>query len=260
MDDAAYILGSLGGLILVFAGLHGFENKSITVISFGIGAILVIVGVCFYWQNALSKKEELTKTKEPGFSVICATLITAGVREIDRENVSRNKWVWLTTQGDDLVASPISDLLYVRFTNLDSDPMLIDFYKFEVRENGKPWAKATRIYGTRGKLVIFAGGKSVEVPFSDNQVFDRLIVIPIAPKDTIVGWIFIERPAEYIGTLEWRCVVKDIRKREWEAPVTFLEGGAETTSSAPIPIGDPVDLSSARVKFYSEVNPYGYKP
>jgi len=57
MDVAAYVLITLGGLILAFAGLHGFENKSITVISFGVGAILVIIGGCFYWQDALWKKE-----------------------------------------------------------------------------------------------------------------------------------------------------------------------------------------------------------
>jgi hypothetical protein len=57
MDVAAYVLVALGGIILAFAGLHGFENKSVTVVSFGIGSILVIVGGCFYWQDALWKKD-----------------------------------------------------------------------------------------------------------------------------------------------------------------------------------------------------------
>jgi len=57
MDIAAYVVGGLGGLILAFAGLHGFENKSITIISFGVGATLVIISACLYWQDAVWKKE-----------------------------------------------------------------------------------------------------------------------------------------------------------------------------------------------------------
>jgi hypothetical protein len=56
MDIAAYVALALGGLVLAFAGLHGFENKSITIISFGIGATLEIIAVCLYWQDAVWKK------------------------------------------------------------------------------------------------------------------------------------------------------------------------------------------------------------
>jgi hypothetical protein len=57
MDIAAYVLGGIGGLILVFAGLHGYENKSVTIVAFGVGAIFVIIGICCYWQDSVWKNE-----------------------------------------------------------------------------------------------------------------------------------------------------------------------------------------------------------
>ena len=59
MDIAAYVFAGVGGLILAFAGLHGFANKSITIVAFGAGAILVIVGGCFYWQSAIWKADAI---------------------------------------------------------------------------------------------------------------------------------------------------------------------------------------------------------
>ena len=56
MDIAAYVTAALGALVLAFAGMHGFENKSITIISFGIGATLEIIAVCLYWQDALCNR------------------------------------------------------------------------------------------------------------------------------------------------------------------------------------------------------------
>jgi hypothetical protein len=64
MDVAAYIAACLGGLLLAFAGAHGFANKSVTVISFGTGAILVVIGGCFYWQDAIWKKEAVQTKSE----------------------------------------------------------------------------------------------------------------------------------------------------------------------------------------------------
>jgi hypothetical protein len=57
MDIAAYIVAGVGGLVLAFAGLHGFQNKSVTIVSFGVGAILVIIGGCLYWQDAIWKRD-----------------------------------------------------------------------------------------------------------------------------------------------------------------------------------------------------------
>ncbi len=57
MDIAAYVFVGVGGLILAFAGLHGFENKSVTIVAFGVGAILIIIGGCCYWQDAIWKSE-----------------------------------------------------------------------------------------------------------------------------------------------------------------------------------------------------------
>jgi hypothetical protein len=57
LDVWAYVLGGFGGLILAFAGAHGFQNKSVTIIAFGIGAILLVIGGCLYWQDAIWKSE-----------------------------------------------------------------------------------------------------------------------------------------------------------------------------------------------------------
>jgi hypothetical protein len=62
MDAASYAILTVATLVLTFAGLHGFQNKSITIISFGIGAILVVIGLCLYWQEAVWKNDEKLKS------------------------------------------------------------------------------------------------------------------------------------------------------------------------------------------------------
>jgi len=62
MDVASYAILAVATLVLAFAGLHGFQNKSITIISFGIGAILVVIGLCLYWQDAVWKNDEKLKS------------------------------------------------------------------------------------------------------------------------------------------------------------------------------------------------------
>ena len=62
MDIAAYVLGGIGGLILVFAGLHGYENKSVTIVAFGVGAIFVIIGICCFWQDSVLLLGHVTAT------------------------------------------------------------------------------------------------------------------------------------------------------------------------------------------------------
>jgi hypothetical protein len=62
MDVASYAVLAVATLVLAFAGLHGFHNKSITITAFGIGAILVVIGVCLYWQDAVWKHDERLTT------------------------------------------------------------------------------------------------------------------------------------------------------------------------------------------------------
>lgn len=57
MDIASYVLIALGGIVLAFSGAHGFSNKSITIVSFGVGAVLLVIGGCLYWQDSIWKSE-----------------------------------------------------------------------------------------------------------------------------------------------------------------------------------------------------------
>jgi hypothetical protein len=114
-----------------------------------------------------------------------------------------------------------------------------------------------------GKLATFIGSglkKSVEISFTDDQVFDKSILgKAIAPKATVIGWVFIgETEQRYVAGLEWRCIVRDIQGGQSEAPVTFLEAGTKTMHGAPIPFGEEIDLSNAVFMPYGVVNPYGY--
>jgi hypothetical protein len=59
LDVWAYVIGGFGGLILAFAGAHGFQNKSVTIIGFGVGAILVVIAGCLYWQDAIWKQDSM---------------------------------------------------------------------------------------------------------------------------------------------------------------------------------------------------------
>jgi hypothetical protein len=50
MQVLAYFLLGTAALALGFAGFHGFPNKSVTIISAGIGGVLTIVSFCCLWQ------------------------------------------------------------------------------------------------------------------------------------------------------------------------------------------------------------------
>src|SRR5436190_14029166 len=65
MDVTAYILAGVGGIFLAFAGLHGFENKSVTIVSFGIGAVMIVVAGCLYWQDAVWKHDDASHGSSP---------------------------------------------------------------------------------------------------------------------------------------------------------------------------------------------------
>lgn len=61
MDIAAYVFLILGAIALAFAGFHGFPNRFVTVVSCGLGSILMIVGGCCYWLGAILKEDAIVK-------------------------------------------------------------------------------------------------------------------------------------------------------------------------------------------------------
>ena len=65
MDVASYIVFGIGTVFLAFAGLHGFESKSVTIVSFGIGATMLVIAGCLYWQDAVWKRDAASRSISP---------------------------------------------------------------------------------------------------------------------------------------------------------------------------------------------------
>jgi hypothetical protein len=192
MDIAAYIVAGLGGLIVAFAGLHGFANKSITIISFGAGAILLIVGGCLYWQDAIWKRD----SRVPSFKISTETWISMP-RETDRSGV----W-WLlydqATFKQQPVLCPITDMMYVRLTNESEHPMMIAHYSVEVCFEGREWQPATRMDTTGTRLFLVGSDEGFANPaefgFGEPTLEQAVVDKNIGPKESIRGMVIIERP------------------------------------------------------------------
>src|SRR6266481_4299866 len=72
LDVAAYIFFGIGTLFLTFAGLYGSETNSVRIVSLGIGAVMIVVAVCLYWQDSTWKRDAASRSISP--SVLRAKL------------------------------------------------------------------------------------------------------------------------------------------------------------------------------------------
>jgi hypothetical protein len=258
MDIAAYILVGVGGLLLAFAGLHGFANQSVTIIAFGAGAVLIVVGGCCYWQDALWKREAEARRGQEGL------VFNAAFETVLSSQDVRAASFWLRYRyGDHLCASPISDVVYLRITNgPSSHPLFIDHYSLQVRATGKEWQRANtfdRDAIKRGTVFGIdethglAGARpaTFEEPQFESVIKER----NIGAGESVRGLLLIERPDALQGPAEsrqWRITLKDVNGAQGVVDVAPPQPRKESLTSVRFGVGERENLSDCKFLLYDE--------
>jgi hypothetical protein len=169
---------------------------------------------------------------------------------------------WLAYEyGTHGVASPITDLLYVRLTNCVGCPsLMIDYFSVEISSNGKDWTPATRINVSEGKVFWAAGEQGLaaasEVTLDKPQLTEVVIDKNIGSGDTVKGWVIIERPGGFDGEgdRKWRFKIKDVSGVETIANMApaVAKSFKETFGGTGFVLGERKDLRQLTAIYYSE--------
>jgi hypothetical protein len=184
-------------------------------------------------------------------------------REIALAGVERNSCLyWLVHRYvDEVVASPITDLMYVRFTNLDSSPLLVDYYAVDVREKGKEWRPAKSLDHVRGQIftVTKEGGPAdaVKTTLTDPKFNEVITNKNIGRGESVRGVLIIERPEGLDQPIEteWRMRIRDAKGKKSAAvmaePTSY--GINQSLVKLGLSMDEHVDIRGIRLVFYSEL-------
>jgi tetratricopeptide (TPR) repeat protein len=141
MDVAAYIFAAIGTLCLAFAGFHGSENKSVTIVSFGIGAVLIVIACCLYWQDAVWKRDAASRSVSPA-------VLRAKLEDQVEQTFQKKRAALLTAKAP---PSEIDDLYRWRDYTLKQLDGVVEFIESSLKEGRATIArKALTILQERG--------------------------------------------------------------------------------------------------------------
>gem|GEM_PF-3783555 len=179
--------------------------------------------------------------------------VTPEVLLIGHPAKQMNSIFWMCFSG--LYISPVSICCYMRFTNHQSVPIMIESYAVEGKIENK-WQKITRM-DSGGKLFnIQSDGTAFAraIPLNFNAFDDIARDTNIGPGQTVHGWIFLELSEALESCKEWRFRMKSIDGIESTSPMTpdakpdedSIRGGMMQ------PTGTTVDISSLPRVVYSE--------
>jgi len=164
---------------------------------------------------------------------------------------------WVSfSNGDEAAIVPITDCIYVRFTNESPMPIMIDYYAVDIRGPGKSWTKTALLERIIGQLIIstsaYTRDMSLDEPTFEHAVKD----VSILSGATAKGWLLIERPMGFDGTAEYRLRIRDIGGRTGTAiiaPGPPMHHFADSLSSVGMRIGNDYDTSNFHVMYYSDL-------
>ena len=175
---------------------------------------------------------------------------------------SMDESFWLV-HGDKnglIIASPINGLLFVRFTNLGSAPIMIDSYSIEVLNGKQEWVSFVTIDAHSGE--VYSRGPTGDMKQAsrsniEQDTFDYAIANNnIEPSHTVRGWMFVEAPEGGVGGgKEARFNLTDTLGNKAVRPIKVLTEESQSTQPRLLHVGETKDLSQARKQFYSETHP-----
>lgn len=158
------------------------------------------------------------------------------------------------------IASPISGLLFIRFTNLSDAPIMIDSYSIEVLNGKQEWVRLVTIDAHTGEVYNRGPTDDMKQACRSNieqDTFDYAIANKnIEPNHTVRGWVFVEAPeAGLDGGKEARFNLTDTLGNKTVRPIRVLTGESQSMQPRLLHVGETKDLSQARKQFYSETHP-----
>jgi hypothetical protein len=230
-----------------------------------VGLLLALVGILLWLVSYYRPRSPDTVSQQkPSFSVAAEVLLTVPNREIIS---STSPYLVAYSHGEETVLSPITDLIYIRFTNNRTAPLMIDYYAAEVRSTKEPqWKKAeclNRIGGLAGSKLFFTNPKdkfagafdtTLTEPLFDQAIKDR----SIGAGEAVRGWLLIERPEGFDGepnTRKWRFRIRDVNNNEGVSEIAGTIGKSlkESQTAVEFKLGDKRDISHLRLMYYSDI-------
>lgn len=169
--------------------------------------------------------------------------------------------------GEEIVLSPITDLIYIRVTNNRTTPLMIDYYSAEVRSTKQPqWKKAeclNRVASlAEGKLFITDTNDGLAAAFETRLIdplFDQAIKDrSISAGEAVKGWLLVERPEGLDGepnTRKWRFRIRDVNNNEAISEIAEPIGKSlrESLMIRGFKLGEKRDIRQLRLMYYSDI-------
>jgi hypothetical protein len=193
------------------------------------------------------------------FSVAAENIVRVAHRA---EKPGATFWV-VFPNGNEIAMAPITDCIYIRFTNNDPKPIMIDYYAVDIRTPGGSWSKTASLDRKIGQIVMTVGRTTTvdtarDITF-DEPTFDRAVKdVSIISGGTVKGWLLIERPMGFDGITECRLRIRDISGRQGISIITpppaVSPKFTDTLSSVGVTIsGPPRDVTQFHVMYYSDL-------
>lgn len=245
------LIGTSIGFTLLFFGMGNMRGAFWSVIALGISIVLMfaILADRHFFQG---KSAEATSSKL-SFLVVAETVIHLTTRT---EEPNGRFWVAFETNKEVLM-SPITDLIYVRFTNDNPKPVMIDHYGVDIRNPDGTWTKTASLDKKIGQLMMVRREQFIDIAL-DEPTFDRAVKnVSIISGGTVKGWLLIERPMGFDEATDWRLRIRDINNREGSSIIAPNTSGhikpTETLSGTSFTTGNLRDVSHFRPMYYSDL-------
>lgn len=175
--------------------------------------------------------------------------------------LSLGLWLMYEVPFSGTFASAIEVELYIRITNLQSQPALITNLGFEIQNEAKQWIRLIRMDPRLGRLCFVPADERFAAHVIAAKSLDvRLDEKSIGPGDTVQGSAFLEYardPSRYAKNPKIRITITDAVSHTWTKALTVgrLEGMDDSLQDRPGYVGVPnsrFDFSAVRRKRFSD--------
>jgi hypothetical protein len=244
----AFLFICIGAALFVKTERGGF-----ICIAVGLTIIFWIIVIAIYFRLGSPNSQPLQFSVEQ----------EGGISSVDRTIGAR--YCLAYRRIDEIAAVPITDLIYVRFTNMETVPMMVSYYAVDVRKPNGKWESATCLNGLNGKLFFRRSAKEGREIMLDDPRFDvatRNVNIP-PNGGAVKGWILVERPAGFDGTpdtRQWRLRARDANGKEGYGIISVaatdkqfdVNESLSGLSGVGFKLGGFEDIGDFQVTFYSD--------
>jgi hypothetical protein len=242
MVTPLWILSGVAGLAAAVALI--FDHKYAALWTLYAAIILGLGSLFAYLHTKIDEHE----SHIPKFSIISEVTIRNPVRD----NVS---YFVVYKYGQNIAASPINQMMYVRMTNETGTSVMIDYLSVEISKDKRTWSAATLIDIPEGRIYSpekDSLAKCVELIMKKPQLKESVFDQNITDRATVKGWLCVERP--YDGdNLFWRLRFRDTKGVQGTAEIKPMEPSKETFAGIEmLVVKKDVDLSGIKFVMYSE--------